>query len=382
MVEPVEVATVLREFGFSWYSGVPCSYLRPFLNYLGSASEEKYFGAASEGEALGIGMGAYLAGRRTVVMCQNSGLGNMVNPLTSMNFPFRIPSLLFVTWRGQASISDEPQHSQMGSSTIPLLEALKVPWRLFPQEHAALRQSLQEAAKTMDATALPFCLIVPRGTWAHFPAPSLAAPERIEPRLFEAIAPAPELTRRSVLETVLETLDDSDAIVSTTGMTSRELYTIADQPNNFYVIGSMGAAAAVALGITTVQSNRRVIVLDGDGALLMRLGTLATVGFYHPSQFIHVVLDNEAHDSTGGQRTASSTSRFARMAAAANYASACSVSTQAELIGCLKELRNHRGPGMLHVKIRPGVTTEALRPKLSPIEIKERFISFLSDHAR
>src|SRR5258705_6313515 len=145
----------LRSLGYSQYAGVPCSYLKPFINYVIDDPSLDYIGAASEGEAVGIAMGAYLAGRKTVAMCQNSGLGNMVNPLTSLNYPFRIPTLLITTWRGEPGVKDEPQHEQMGRITHQLLDTLEIPWLPFPQDESEIAGVMAQAEASMHERERP-----------------------------------------------------------------------------------------------------------------------------------------------------------------------------------------------------------------------------------
>ena len=154
----------LRGQGYSHYSGVPCSYLKPFINYVIGDKTLNYTGAASEGEAVGISMGAHLGGRKTVTMCQNSGLGNMVNPLTSLNYPFRIPTLLITTWRGEPGRLDEPQHVLMGQITQQLLETMRIPWRAFPSDAGAIEQVMAEAEASMAERQLPFALVMSEGS--------------------------------------------------------------------------------------------------------------------------------------------------------------------------------------------------------------------------
>ncbi|HOB34076.1 MAG TPA: thiamine pyrophosphate-binding protein, partial [Verrucomicrobiota bacterium] len=157
----------LRRLGYSQYTGVPCSYLKPFINYVISDPALDYIGAASEGEAVGISMGAYLGGRKTVTMCQNSGLGNMVNPLTSLNYPFRIPTLLITTWRGEPGRPDEPQHVLMGQITHRLLETMQIPWLPFPSEPAQVESAMTQAEASIKERSLPFAFVMSEGSVAE-----------------------------------------------------------------------------------------------------------------------------------------------------------------------------------------------------------------------
>ncbi|MSU41550.1 MAG: phosphonopyruvate decarboxylase [Pedosphaera sp.] len=370
----------LRTLGYSQYAGVPCSYLKPFINYVISDPTLDYLGATSEGEAVGLTLGAHLAGRKTVTMCQNSGLGNMVNPLTSLNFPFRVPTLLITTWRGQPGVPDEPQHEQMGQITHRLLETMDIPWRPFPENETDIAPVMAEAEASMTARSRPFALVMAKDAVAKHDLAAQPAAPRIHcagrDHLDAASAPPP-LTRTAALQLVLEEMTGNEALIATTGMTGRELFTLADRANHLYVVGGMGTASAIGLGVAHALPRQRVVVIDGDGAALMKLGTLATIGFYQPQNLLHIVLDNESHDSTGGQQTVSGTTRFASIAAAANYRHAIAAAAPDDVRAALRELRAADGPALLHIKIRPGSPKEIGRPTIKPHEVKERFMAFL-----
>jgi phosphonopyruvate decarboxylase len=384
MIQAQAFIEQLRELGYSQYAGVPCSFLTPFINYVIDDPALDYVGATSEGEAVGINLGAYLAGRKTVTMCQNSGLGNMVNPLTSLNYPFRIPTLLISTWRGQPGVKDEPQHEQMGRIMHNLLDTLEIPWRAFPTEEADIAATIEAAETSMRELQRPFALVMAKDSVAEHELRSRARADLLLAERREALGgdPAERLTRSMALELILETLHGDEAIIATTGKTGRELFTIADRPNHIYVVGGMGTASAIGFGVAHAAPRQPVVVLDGDGAALMKLGNMATIGFYQPANFLQIVLDNESHDSTGGQSTVSSTVRFVDMAAAANYRHAHSAERPEDIRASLQFLRERPGPSLLHIKIRPGSPKELGRPTVKPHEVKDRFMAFLSDAAR
>lgn len=382
MIEAGALLEKLRARGHSFFSGVPCSFLTPLINAVINDRDLDYVGATSEGEAVGINLGASLAGRGTVTLCQNSGLGNTVNPLTSLNAPFRVPTLLITTWRGEPGLADEPQHELMGRITQRLLETLEIPWRLFPDEPENLDGALDEAVASMRERQLPFAFVMRKDTIA----PCALQPQsrrlvvKSGERLLPFEAPDERLTRTEAIECVLGFCSDADAIVGTTGKTGRELFTVADRPGNLYVVGGMGTASAIGLGITHALPRQRVVVLDGDGAALMKMGTLATIGHYQPEHLIHIIVDNEAHDSTGGQATVSSTVDFARVAAAANYLHVFSAERKADVDVCLSEMFRLPGPSLLHLKIRAGSPAKLGRPTVKPPEVKARFMDFLASN--
>jgi phosphonopyruvate decarboxylase len=369
----------LRSLGYSQYAGVPCSYLKPFINYVISDPGLNYLGAASEGEAVGICLGAFLGGRKTVAMCQNSGLGNMVNPLTSLNYPFRIPTLLITTWRGEPGRPDEPQHALMGQITHRLLETMQIPWLPFPSDEAQIGPVMAQAEASMQERQLPFALVMSEGAVADHELSKIPQPGRVEGAAsgqFKLTEPK-RMIRTEALQAILAALDGNEAVIATTGKTGRELFTIADRPNHLYVVGGMGTASAIGLGLAQARPKQPVVVIDGDGAALMKLGSFATVGYCQPAHLLHILLDNESHDSTGGQRTASSVVRFTEIAAAANYRQAIAADDPAEVSAAVRQLRHSAGPSLLHIKLRPGSPKNLGRPTVKPHEVKERFMQFL-----
>jgi phosphonopyruvate decarboxylase len=377
MIKAASFIDQLRGRGFSHWAGVPCSYLKPFINYVIDDKRLNYTGAASEGEAVGISMGTYLAGKNTVTMCQNSGLGNMVNPLTSLNYPFRVPTLLITTWRGEPGRPDEPQHVLMGQITHQLLETMRIPWLPFPTEAEKVGDVIAKAEATMKETQLPFALVMSEGSVEEHELQSKPSVERLE-TIAHLHLVGDKMIRTEALQVIMEALEGNEAIVATTGKTGRELFTIADRPNHLYVVGGMGTASAIALGITLGKPEQPVVVIDGDGAALMKLGAFATIGYTQPANFLHIILDNEAHDSTGGQGTSSPVVSFPVVAAAMNYRNAASVGERDHLISAIKGLRAKPGPSLIHVKIRQGSPKNLGRPTVKPHEVKERFMQFLA----
>jgi phosphonopyruvate decarboxylase len=371
-----------KERGFLLYTGVPCSYLKPFINCVIGTSELTYIGAANEGEAVAIASGAELAGARAVVMFQNSGFGNAVNPLTSLNMIFRIPVLVIVTWRGEpGGDHDEPQHQLMGEITPRLFDLMRIPWEMFPRSEEEIGPVLDRAVRHMVDTGTPYGLLMSKDSAAPHP---LARP--INPRL--QLAPVPDRknwpshrpSRREALKVVQEATRPSDAIIGTTGYIGRTLFALDDRPNQLYLVGSMGCASSLALGLATVQPRRRIIVIDGDGAALMHLGALATIGYERPSNLIHLVLDNEMHESTGGQSTVSHSISFSAIAAACGYSRVLCPTSFLELEEVLRSREMHLT--LVHVKIRPGDGDDLPRPKSSPVQIATRFREWMRETTR
>jgi len=367
-----------REHGFSFYAGVPCSFLTPLINRVTSDRRLDYVGAASEGEAVAIAAGAWLAGRQTVVLCQNSGLGNAVNPLTSLNFPFRIPTLLIITWRGQPGLQDEPQHFLMGEITSRLLDTIRIPHADFPDHVEGVAPVLARAVADITGNELPFGLIMARGSVRNEVLQQSPTSSRNRGRREDLRVQSDRISRIAVLERMLTLVPEATGIVATTGKTGRELFTLADREQHLYLVGSMGCAGGLALGIT-LNSRRKVIVLDGDGAMLMKLGTLATIGAHGPGNLVHVLLDNGVHDSTGGQATVSPVVDFADAALACGYASGYSCDSLDGFDRAFREaLEEGAAPAMIHVRIKPGSLEKLSRPTVPPYEVARRFKAFLA----
>lgn len=360
-----------REFG-PWL-GVPCSFLRPFIDRVIDSDDLEYVAATNEGEALAMAAGAELAGRRPVVMLQNSGLGNLVNPLASLTHPFRIPVLLIVTLRGDPDLRDEPQHEVMGKATRAMLDLLGVEHEWFPASDAEIEPAVERAAQRMQETGLPFAFVLRKNVVDDYVARG-ARPAAVRSlgTLHAAATDGRKLSRRDAVALLADASSAETAIVATTGKTARELFEHGDRPRNFYMVGSMGCASSIGLGIARCHP-APVLVIDGDGAALMRLESLASIGHAAPERFIHVILDNNAYDSTGAQATISSTVDFPAIAIACGYASACSATGGEALRAALTRAQASPGPHLIHAPIALGSAAGLGRPDVAPRDVAQRF---------
>ena len=237
-----------------------------------------------------------------------------MNPLTSLNAPFRIPTLFVTTWRGRPGEPDEPQHEVMGQITQDLIGLMGLEQAAFPSDPAGLEDAFAYAVTRMGETELPFAWVMRKGDVADTPLDQPPASRPAPGRREDFTAGGARPARAAVLERFLALTDAATAVVATTGKCGRELFTLADRPQHLYQVGSMGGASGMALGVA-LNTPRRVVVLDGDGAALMKLGTFATIGACSPSNLIHILLDNGVHDSTGGQATVSASVDFRRRGA-------------------------------------------------------------------
>ncbi len=363
--------------GLDFFCGVPCSFLTPIINRTISDPATRYVGAASEGEAVAIAAGAWLAGRGTVVMCQNSGLGNMINPITSLNWPFRIPALLVVTWRGQPGLKDEPQHELMGQATHRFLDAADVRHGVFPRAEADIGPALDRACGAMADSGLPYALVMAKGSVVEEALDQTPRTPRPRGKFSDLRGDGAPPRRFDALERLLGVVPEQAAIIATTGKCGRELFTLADRPQHLYQVGSMGCASAMGLGVA-LNVKRPVVVLDGDGAALMKLGNLATIGAYAPENLVHILLDNGTHDSTGGQATVSANVDFAQVALACGYAAAAVCDSLEGFETALNQALAGTGPQLIHLRIAPGSLSELGRPSVKPHEVARRFRAFLT----
>jgi phosphonopyruvate decarboxylase len=365
--------------GFDFYTGVPCSFLTPLINGVISDTRLAYVGAASEGEAVAIAAGAWLAGKKPVVMFQNSGLGNAVNPLTSLNAPFRIPSLLITTWRGEPGRPDEPQHEVMGQITHDLLSLMGIAHAPLPDQPDALPAAFDKADASVGQDDC-FAFVMADGSMEMTRLNAGPARPHRDVAVTRLLKGGDLPTRAQVLERFLQLTGDERAVIATTGKSGRELFMLNDRPQHLYLVGSMGGAAGVGLGVA-LNSNRPVAVLDGDGAALMKLGTLATIGAQAPANLIHILLDNGVHDSTGGQPTVSAAVDFAAIAAACSYRHAATCDSVEGFAELFDALGKKDGPSLLHVRIAPGSLAKLIRPTVKPKEVARRFRALLAGAA-
>jgi phosphonopyruvate decarboxylase len=380
LIQASDFVEAARQQGVQWYAGLPCSFLTPFINYVINDERLTYISSANEGDALAAAAGATIGGKRTCVMMQNSGLGNAVNPLTSLTYVFRIPLLIICTHRGAPGLQDEPQHALMGSITTILFETMRVPWEPFPAEVTEIEAVLARADEYMRRERRPYSLIMAKGTLAPHALkqqqPVITSPFlEAEPRSLFTHHRRP--SRNEVLRRLVALTPEGDTVlVATTGYTGRELFALADRPSHLYMVGSMGCASSLGLGLSLARPDLTVLVIDGDGAVLMRLGNFATIGAYGGSNLIHLVLDNEAHDSTGAQATVSAGVSFARIAQACGYGLTLEGDDLA-LLDSLFTAPSYRRPRFGHLKIRTGTLENLPRPSLSPDQALNRLMAHI-----
>jgi phosphonopyruvate decarboxylase len=371
MISGADFAARLAHHGFDFFTGVPCSLIEDLIAVLERSSRAPYVAAVREDAAVGVAAGAWFGGRRPVVLMQNSGLGTSLNALASLSLMYGLPVLLVVTWRGFGG-TDAPEHILTGEISPKLLELLGVPYRVLATD--SLDADLGWAVREMDTRRSPVALLVPpKVVEAGGVAPALPGDAR---SLLGA--PAPErplppatMTRVMALGVALKAVGD-DPVTHANGYICRESFSLADRPQSFYMIGSMGLAPAIALGLALTQPDRRAVVFDGDGNLLMNLGILAMIAAQRPANFVHLVFDNEVYGSTGNQTSLSRDVRLDRLASAAGFATATAVTEPWALESALRATLAEPGPHFVLVKVTP---EEADVPRIpyTPAALRDRF---------
>lgn len=380
MIKPEVFYNELIARGTDFFSGVPDSLLKFFCAYVtDNAPEEKHIISANEGSATALASGYYFAtGKIPLIYMQNSGEGNMINPLLSLADPdvYSVPILILIGWRGEPGVHDEPQHVKQGKVTCSLLEAMKVPYEVMSDNEAELKAQLEKAYAYMKKESAPYALVIKKGTFEEY-------------TLKNNIPVSAEMKRERAIEKIMLSSSADTAFVSTTGMASRELYELREKhamghEKDFLTVGSMGHASQIALSIALQKKNRPVFCLDGDGAAIMQMGGMATIGTRKAKNLVHFVLNNGAHDSVGGQPTVGLKINLLQIAEACGYKHVYSAETEKELDKVLSEIKdsfknNTNELSFVEVKVSKGARKDLGRPKSTPQENKKHFMEFLND---
>jgi phosphonopyruvate decarboxylase len=378
-----DVAALLTRHGFDFFTGVPCSLVEDVIAVLETERDAPYVAAVREDAAVGLAAGAWLAGHRPCVLMQNSGLGTSLNALASLSLMYGLPALVVVTWRGYEG-KDAPEHVLTGRITPQILDLLEMPYRMLSAASAAA--DVAWAAKEMDTRMQPVAIVVPPNVvqtgGSHHDAMiarpsggggSAQAPRRRTPKAVEAgdVPLTPSISRLAAITAARKAIG-AEPIVHANGYICRESFSVGDRPGNFYMIGSMGLASAIGLGLTLARPERVAVVFDGDGNLLMNFGILAMVGGLAPRRLVHVVFDNEVYGSTGNQTSPSRGVRLDHVAAAAGYRTVAAVTAAGDVERAMRAALGADGPHFVLVKT---TTEEADVPRIpySPAEIRDRF---------
>jgi len=372
MIRPEFFIEALREQNIDFFAGVPDSLLKNICAYITDHFDSAHnIIAANEGAAVGLAAGHYLAtGKPACVYMQNSGEGNIINPLASLTDQevYNIPVLLLIGWRGRPGVHDEPQHVKQGKVTTDLLNVMGVNYEVLSKEEDKAAKQIEKATKAL-ANKEVFALVIEKDTFEDYKLQNVEVNDLT-------------MSREAAIQIVAAAIGAKDCIVSTTGMISRELFEYRATMNqgherDFLTVGSMGHASQIALGIALAQPERRVWCFDGDGAAIMHMGSMAIVANKAPKNYVHVVFNNGAHDSVGGQPTVGLKIDLPAIAKAVGYTATYSVGAKEYLAELLGKVKNQEGPVLLEVKVKKGNRKDLGRPTTTPIQNKEALMDFL-----
>lgn len=375
MLETKKFFDSMRAEGIGFFSGVPDSLLKQICAFItDNTDSNNHIIAANEGNAIALGIGYHIAtGKVPLVYMQNSGLGNIVNPVLSLadKDVYSIPMLLMIGWRGEPGVADEPQHVKQGRVSKEMLEAMEIPYEVIGSHlsDAQAAAIVQCAVRTALKNKEPYALLVRKDSFSDY-------------QLSTDVEVNFPLLREDAIKLIASKLGDTDIVVSTTGVASRELFEYREEENqgherDFLTVGGMGHASQIAQGIALQKPDREIYCFDGDGAMLMHMGALAIAGNSNCPNFRHIIFNNGAHDSVGGQPTVGYDLNTVELAKSVGYKSAISAKTESELLEGIETVKRLTGPVLLEVKVRKGFRKNLGRPTKSPIENKVALMDFL-----
>jgi len=372
-IKPKYFFDLLKKRNIKFFTGVPDSLLKQLCLCIDeNITENHHIIAANEGNAVALAAGYHLAtGSVPLVYMQNSGLGNAINPLLSLcdQEVYSIPMLLMIGWRGEPGVHDEPQHIKQGKIQPNLLKSMEIPFCIIDKNENDVKSVINHGISVAKAKSLPYAIIVKKDTFGIYKNSIRSAPKN-------------RMKREDALRIILKSLGPKSIVVSTTGKTSREVFEIRENNGqshhqDFLTVGSMGHCASISLGIAIANPHRKIVCIDGDGSLIMHMGSLATVGKLKPTNFYHILLNNEVHESVGGQATSAKFIDISNLVKANGYKEIYSVKKSDELNSNFEDFFNKTGPNFLEIKITPGSREDLGRPTQSPIKNKELFMDFL-----
>lgn len=377
MIDPQWFFNSLTENGIEFYTGVPDSLLKNICSYItDNTTSEKHVIAANEGGAMAVAMGYHLATKKLpLVYMQNSGLGNATNPILSLldQQAYSIPALMMIGWRGEPNVSDEPQHTKQGRITLSLLDTMEIPYEVLgpelgQEEVATLVKALVFRARNENRCC---ALVIKKNTFAPYALQSTEEFKR-------------PMNREQVINLIAETLGGHDVVVSTTGVASRELFECRaalgqSHKQDFLTIGGMGHASQIALGIALSKPERQVFCLDGDGAFLMHMGGVAISATSGVANYRHIVFNNAAHDSVGGQPTVCGHIDIVTIAKAVRFDWVELATNAEEIKSALLRMREINGTALLEIQMCKGFRKNLGRPTTSPTDNKNEFMGFLAN---
>ncbi len=378
MIQISEFYSCLKQKDIDFFCGVPDSLLKSFCAYIKDNTPNSHnIIAANEGNALSIAAGYHMAtGKIGAVYMQNSGLGNIVNPALSLTSPmvYGIPALLVIGWRGEPNKKDEPQHIHQGLITLELLQTLGIKYSVLTNKDdiSTCRKIISTAYEYMQSNSQPYAIVITKGTFSEYKLKTQAINNYT-------------LSREQAIGVIADNIGSKDIIVSTTGMTSRELFEFREKQEqshkrDFLTVGSMGHSSQIALGVAIGCPNKKVYCIDGDGALLMHMGGLAIIGQSNIDNLVHIVINNGAHDSVGGQETVGHNIDMLAIAKACGYKVTRQAENAVEIVQAIKHT-THGKSTFIEIKVNKGNRQDLGRPTTTPLQNKKLFMSYLGGNS-
>ena len=373
MINPEKYLSNLLFNDIDFFTGVPDSLLKHICACISDNRDSKnHIIAANEGAAIGLGIGHHIGTNKIpFIYLQNSGLGNTINPILSLASPevYGIPMLIMIGWRGEPDVKDEPQHVHQGRVMLKSLDSMDIPYVVLDSNEDEAINQTNKAIKLAKDKNTPIFLVVKKNTFTSFSA-------NIKNNNME-------LSREEAIITSAIHLPDNAIVVSTTGMPSRELFehreSLKEKHNkDFLTVGGMGHASQISLGISLAKPERLICCFDGDGAAIMHMGSFAIIGQSRAKNLVHIVFNNAAHDSVGGQPTVGMSINFCSIAIACGYSSAASVDNKTDLKKEIINMQSMDGPNFIEVLIKKGNRSDLGRPTTSPLENKNEIMNFLN----
>lgn len=375
MIDQERFLNVLRTAGVEFFTGVPDSYLNGFCNCLmKNVAAERHMIAANEGNAVGIAAGYYFSTDTVpLVYMQNSGLGNALNPLLSLvdKNVYSVPMILLIGWRGEPGSGDWPQHQTQGEVTLKILDMLGIPYVIAQDEDDSLEEQVRECVENAKREKRPAAIVGRKGVFAGGKKPNITDTEY-------------PLYREEAIEIILDTLPENTIYTATTGRASRELYFLRERrkeghQNDFLNVGSMGHASSVALGIAAANKKRLVVCLDGDAAAMMHMGAFTMASKTDVPNLLHIILNNGAHESVGGQPSAGYRVDFTKIAQGSGYKTVEGpVGSREALREVLRILKHGQQAALIDVRIRKGLKGELPALKISHEKLIRELMDELS----
>ncbi|MBC8184883.1 phosphonopyruvate decarboxylase [candidate division KSB1 bacterium] len=312
---------------------------------------------------MGLAAGFALAGRIPVVYMQNDGYGNAVNPLSSLQLMYKLPALMLISWRAEPGKKDAAQHQIMGDTIRQLLELFDIPFIVPEREN--INKAIIEARNYIQKQSKPFALIFKKGFFESYKTKGYDQNNNLKIRL-------------DYLNVLKISVKQDDILLGSTGFSGRELYQTFENKGKFYMMGSMGCLPAIGLGLAIEKPDKRIFLIDGDGALLMKMGSLSTVGHYSPNNLIHICFDNQNYESTGGQPTTSPSTDFAAIASACGYKTVNLITDLNNFEAIIAKIDTMEKPCFLHIKVKSGSLDQLTRPSNTPEQMKDELMRFLN----